>query len=128
MLLALHAAGLPEPVEEFAFDKCCSWSKRVHLHGSELPDGSPIHEYRNGRKWRFDFAWPAFMLAVECEGGTHSGGRHTRGSGFAADAEKYNAATLAGWSVLRFTGEQIDSGYAIEVVEQAIAQRSEAAS
>ncbi|MWO66465.1 hypothetical protein GQM96_24295, partial [Escherichia coli] len=61
------------------------------------------HRFAPPRRWRFAFAWPAFMLAVEIEGGVWTNGRHTRGSGFVADCEKYNAATLAGWKVLRFT-------------------------
>lgn len=60
------------------------------------------------------------MLAVEIEGGTHSGGRHTGGAGFAADCEKYNAAVLAGWRLLRFPGVQVRSGAAIEAVALAL--------
>lgn len=64
----------------------------------------PVHEYKfcPYRRWRFDFAWPEKKIAVECEGGCWSGGRHTRGSGFIKDAEKYNCAVLMGWRVLRY--------------------------
>jgi very-short-patch-repair endonuclease len=55
------------------------------------------------RRWRFDFAHPCTMVAIEIEGGTWVNGRHTRGSGFEADCEKYNAAAILGWRVLRFT-------------------------
>jgi len=51
------------------------------------------------RKWRFDFA--TGTTAIEVEGACWSQGRHTRGSGFVKDAEKYLAATLAGWTVYR---------------------------
>lgn len=60
------------------------------------------HKFHPVRRWRFDFAFVAQKLAIEVEGGVWTGGRHTRGYGYAADCEKYNAATLLGWSVLRY--------------------------
>lgn len=79
-------------------------------------------EYRfcEGRKWAFDFAYPLRRLGIEIEGGTWRGGRHVRPLGFARDCEKYNAATLAGWRVLRFTTEQVSSGQALEVIGAAL--------
>lgn len=60
------------------------------------------------RRWRFDFViCPIRKIAVEVEGGTFTGGRHTRPIGYAADLEKYNTAALMGWSVLRYTTAQI---------------------
>lgn len=64
------------------------------------------------RRWRIDFAFPDERVGVEVEGGTWSGGRHTRGSGFAADCEKYAQAMCLGWRVLRVTGDQVKSGEA----------------
>lgn len=72
------------------------------------------------RRWRFDFTFPNHMLAVEVEGGTFSSGRHSRGRGFEADCEKYNAATILGWRVLRFTTEMVKDGRAIATIEQAL--------
>ncbi|MCK5016874.1 MAG: hypothetical protein KAS32_07355 [Candidatus Peribacteraceae bacterium] len=72
------------------------------------------------RRWRFDFADSENMLAVECEGGVYSGGRHVRGKGFENDLEKINAAILLGWRVLRFTKKMIDSGEAINTIEEAL--------
>jgi very-short-patch-repair endonuclease len=67
-------------------------------------DASFVQEHRfSERKWRFDFAWPAKALAVELEGGSWVRGRHNRPQGFENDCEKYNAAALLGWRVLRFT-------------------------
>ena len=65
----------------------------------------PEREYRfhDVRRWRFDFAYPDHKVGIECEGGTWAKGRHTRGSGFAKDCEKYNTASMMGWTVLRFT-------------------------
>lgn len=74
------------------------------------------------RMWRFDFAWPEHKLAVECEGLVRPGqkSRHTTNAGFEADCEKYNAAALADWKVLRFTTRHIRSGVAIMTVCKAL--------
>lgn len=70
--------------------------------------------------WRFDFALPEALIAIEVEGGVHTGGRHTRGKGFIQDCEKYNAATILGWRVIRVTGEHIKSGQALKWAEEII--------
>lgn len=70
-------------------------------------------EYRfdtDGRGWRFDFAFPEKKIAIEIEGGVWSGGRHTRGYGYKADIEKYNAAAMQGWKLNRFTADDLRSG------------------
>lgn len=63
----------------------------------------PIPEFRFDRKrrWRFDYAWPEQKVALEVEGGVWIQGRHTRGSGFVKDMEKYNRAASLGWLVLK---------------------------
>jgi len=66
------------------------------------------HRFHPTRRWRFDFAWPSKKIAVEIEGGTWTGGRHTRGAGFQKDCEKYNAAAVLGWTVLRFTAGDLN--------------------
>jgi hypothetical protein len=83
---------------------------------------SPVLEHRFDpkRRWRFDLAWPDRKLAVEVEGGTWVAGRHTTGAGFLADIEKYNAAVLAGWRVLRVTTGMVDDGRAVALVEAAL--------
>lgn len=72
----------------------------------------PEYEYRfhPSRKWRFDCAWREHMIALEIEGGIWSQGRHTRGAGFLGDMEKYNAAVLLGWRVLRTTPDKLADG------------------
>ncbi|MDX7860240.1 hypothetical protein SJR95_09320 [Aeromonas caviae] len=83
---------------------------RVRAQLVGLPD--PVTEliFHPKRKWRFDYAWPTRMLALEVHGGIHSGGRHTRGRGFVEDRAKMNEATLLGWTVLEVTPEHIKSG------------------
>lgn len=95
--------------------------QQVTLAG--LPAPVQQHYFAAGRKWAFDFAWPELRIAAECEGGTWSGGRHTRGSGFESDCEKYNEAALMGWRVLRFTSPMIlKNGKALEVITRALQQ------
>ena len=90
----IRVAGLPEPEREYRF-----WP---------------------GRRFRFDFAWPDKMIAVEVEGGQWVRGRHQRGAGFAADTEKYNEAAILGWCVLRFPTNAINSGRALATLERAL--------
>jgi hypothetical protein len=90
---------------------------------------APVREYRFaeyiGRQWRFDFAWPAYLVACEVEGGTFlpGGGRHNRGAGYEADCEKYSTAAIEGWSVVRVTGRMVTSGAAVDLVGRALAAR-----
>lgn len=79
------------------------------IEHSRLPRPVREHRFHPDRKWRFDFAWPRYKVALECEGGTWARGRHTRGSGYRKDLEKYNAAAMMGWLVLRYTPDMLDS-------------------
>lgn len=77
------------------------------------------HRFHPTRKWRFDLADPARMIALEIEGGVWVRGRHTRSGGFIGDCEKYAEATLLGWQVYRFPSDWVTSGRALEYVEMA---------
>lgn len=68
------------------------------------------------RKWRFDFAFPDRMLAIEIEGR----GRHQSFKGFAADIEKYNAAAKLGWRIMRYTPQMVMRGDAIADVMEIV--------
>lgn len=74
-------------------------------------------QFHTTRKWRADFHINNTKLLIEVEGGIWSGGRHTRGKGYLGDMEKYNAATMMGFQVLRFSTEQVKSGFAIKQIE-----------
>ena len=78
------------------------------------------HKFHPDRKWRFDFAWPDRFIAAEVEGAEFANGRHTRGSGFTADCEKYNAAAQLGWRVFRFTGGMVRDGRAFALLNDVL--------
>lgn len=69
------------------------------------------------RKWRTDYAIPDKKVAIEIEGGAWTNGRHTRGKGFIADMEKYNAMTVFGWRLLRFTPDQMFKKKTLETIK-----------
>lgn len=98
----ITASGLPEPETEYAFAALL------------------------GRRWRFDYAWPALRIALEIEGAVFGraikgedgkvyrvGGRHSTGAGLQNDAFKYNRAAILGWLVVRATTTMVRDGHAI---------------
>lgn len=86
---------------------------------------TPVPEYRFAppRRWRFDWAFIESRIAVEIEGGAWTRGRHTRGAGFIKDIEKYNAATVLGWRVLRCTPKQFEGGDVFALIEKLIKEK-----
>lgn len=77
-------------------------------------------EFHPKRKWRADFHLVGKKILVEVEGAIWSGGRHTRGKGYIGDMEKYNAATMMGFQVIRFSTDQVKSGHAIQQIEKLV--------
>jgi very-short-patch-repair endonuclease len=73
-----------------------------------LTTGIPVlqeYKFHPERRWRFDFALPNKMVAIEYEGINSEKSRHTTLSGYTGDVEKYNAAQALGWKVIRFTAK-----------------------
>lgn len=64
-----------------------------------LPVATAEYRFHETRKWRFDWSWPEFMVALEVQGGIWTRGRHTRGAALVKEWEKLNAAAAAGWVV-----------------------------
>lgn len=93
-LFQIRAAGLPEPVREHVFDP--------------------------RRKWRLDFAWPAYGLAVEVQGGAEMVGRHQRPAGFVEDCRKLATAAVLGWRILPLPTPIIRSGEGLELLRRAL--------
>lgn len=92
----------------------------------------PEFQFAADRKWRFDFIifllkggdWNAIdpppSIALEVEGGVWTNGRHTRGSGFKKDMEKYNRAAVLGWRILRVTPDELCMQDTVDMVKEAL--------
>jgi very-short-patch-repair endonuclease len=57
----------------------------------------------DGHRYRLDAAYPVQRLAIECDGFVHHGTRRA----FESDRERQNRLVTAGWTVLRFTWQQV---------------------
>lgn len=71
------------------------------LRAVGLPLPRTEYRFHTRRRWRMDYAWPELHLFLEIEGGVWINGRHTRGSGYVRDLEKYNTAAAMGWRLIR---------------------------
>ena len=67
------------------------------------------HRFHETRQWRVDIAIPSLKIAIEYEGNMSRKSRHTTVTGYTKDCEKYNAATIAGWRVLRYNANNYKS-------------------
>jgi very-short-patch-repair endonuclease len=93
----------------------------LETHVSELVEGAHIEAeftFHAVRKWAFDYAIPGVKLAIEIEGGLWNFGRHNRGRGFQDDLDKYNSAASLGWTVFRFSTEDILKGKEIAYLRE----------
>jgi DNA-binding CsgD family transcriptional regulator len=103
--------------------------------GHDLPaHKSNYSDWHPERNWAFDFAWLAYKVAVELDGGGHGvsikchnckqevramkgdgtpgkviryAGWHARPQRFLSDKDKFNEAQRLGWIALRFTNEDV---------------------
>jgi very-short-patch-repair endonuclease len=88
------------------------------MMSSKVPLPKRQYKFHPTRRWLIDLAWPGRKLGVEVDGGTWSGGRHTRGQGYENDCEKLNEAAIWGWTMLRVTGKMVDDGRALTYIER----------
>ena len=90
----------------------------LHIRAEKLPSPDKEYRFHPVRKFRFDFCWPEKLVAVEIDGATWTGGRHTRGNGYENDCYKMALAISLGWSVYRFTTGMVEDGTAIRFVAE----------
>lgn len=87
----------------------------------------PVQEYKfaketMGRNWRNDFYFESngVRVALEVEGGVWTKGRHTRGTGFLKDMEKYNALSLHGIFLLRVVPDELCKKSTIDMLKRVL--------
>ena len=89
------------------YDKAFLFIKVIENHFPELlPSMQREFKFHGVRRWRFDFAWPELLLAVEVDGHAFhvkGGGRHAQDK----DKIKLNTAAAMGYCVLRFSPSMI---------------------
>lgn len=79
----------------------------------QLPTPIRNHKFLTDRKLELDFAWPALMIACECQGMAHRIKEK-----FESDIEKRFLAFEAGWTVLEVSGKTIRDGRAIQWLQK----------
>jgi len=106
----------------------------THIKQTSLPEPEQEYKFHPKRKWKFDFAWPEKMVAVELNGGTgfvwrtnpqtgekyKARGRHTEKEGYKQDCIKRNNAQMLGWKVYDFTSDMVLNGEAINFIEKIV--------
>ena len=99
----------------------------IEQHGIVAP--LTEHRFHKPRMWRFDFAWPLPQIALEMEGGVfgyrdergnwQQKGAHSSVEGMLRDIDKYNAAQVAGWTVLRVIPSELFSLHTVAMLRAA---------
>lgn len=90
------------------------------IAASNLPEPEREYQFHPTRKFRFDFAWAREKVALEVQGGTWIGGRHTTGAGLSKEYEKSNLAQIANWTVLQVTTDDVKHGRVVPLLEQVL--------
>ena len=87
---------------------------------------APLVRYRGAAlgRWTFPLGWPQQRLLVDLAGGRYRNGALVRGLTGTSDFAKGNAATLAGWRVLRFTPAAVADGSAVRQIAAALGSRA----
>ncbi len=104
------------------------------LRALNLP--GPISEFKfhDTRKWRLDFYWPDYRLALEVDGGTRNHGQkrkdgstaisgHLTPDGYQRDCEKGNHAVMAGIALMRADSDMVTKGLIYPQLEAALIAR-----
>lgn len=87
-----------------------------------LPKPTPEYKFHASRKWRIDYYFErdSVRVALEVEGGVHTGGRHTRGTGFENDIEKYNELAAHGIYLVRCQPKDLTKMATVEILRRVL--------
>lgn len=99
-MAALKGQGIPLPLSEVGF-------KEIGIQ----------------RKFRFDYYWPEFRLALEIEGGIFTRQAHGSIRGILRDKEKYSLAASAGVRVIAVPPNLMLKTQTFDMIKQAMRYR-----
>ena len=91
-----------------------------HIKLVGLPEPEREYRFAPPRRYRADFAYPEQKILVEVQGGIYTRGAHSRGVGLERDYEKLNLAQLNGFRVFQFSRKMIESGVAVNMIEEVL--------
>lgn len=97
-------------------DQLATWLHHAYLEGTWLPE-HPFAGVTGDRKYRFDFAWPEKMLAIEYQG---IGRGHQWANEQAKDWCKLTEAQLCGWLVIVCSAATINDGRFGALLDRAV--------
>lgn len=86
------------------------------------------HQFASPRKWRFDIILPKWKIAIEYEGAPSKGkggrpipsGHLNYWTGYSSDCEKYSAASIKGWVLIRSTWVLLENGTTFRQIREAL--------
>lgn len=97
-----RAKNIPKPSKEKTW---LAWNLQ-YWGNDKMLELQSEYQFDEKRKWQFDWCYPAVKIAIEYEGifmKDKSRTGHTSITGVMRDVEKYNAAMLQGWRIVRVT-------------------------
>jgi very-short-patch-repair endonuclease len=109
---------LVEAAERDALERSMLQQITHYLRIPGLDWRSQYEFLRPDRKYRADFAELTHRLLVEVQGGSWISGAHSRGGGYERDCVRMAEATIAGWTILYVTGDMVNDGRALVLVER----------
>jgi len=95
-------------------------SLALQCRAARLPEPEAEARFHPTRRWKFDYLFRGFGLAVEVQGGNFVRGRHVQGAALIQEYEKLNAAAALGYRIIFVTPRQVANGQALAAIEAAL--------
>jgi very-short-patch-repair endonuclease len=105
--------------DEFSF-QCRAYKLPPHVR--QFPFANSLDIANPRRRYRADVCFPDYWLMVEIDGAIwqKGGGGHSHPTGIIRGMKKLNDAALWGYSMIRFTTDEVTSGHAIGFTQKVL--------